>query len=209
MGRRSLAQSIIGAALLALAPSCAPDAPSTDDRAGNPPVTCSCTLGSWRVMGRARHLYIDIDCPDEHAHLSGRVEFTTALNRRDYVPAPGVRPPLARMTRGHRLYPVWRSEDDYGERVEAEFEITLGQARELQRDRVFLDTYSLLGPNSNTGVREAMEDTGLELPRRVLSGGGALGEFPGIDSSLIGEAPPEAWPSLGLPDGPARMGPGG
>ena len=78
--------------------------------------------------------------------------------------------------------------------------VTPRQAWELRRDRVFEERYFLLGPNSSSGLRAALEDAGLRLPARMRASVGALGEFPGPGMSPGREAPVEEWRAYGIED---------
>lgn len=178
-------------------------------RAPGRPIVGEAELRSWVVAARGRHLYLDLVCRPPFRNLSGRIEFTTAALRRDYVPprsarsaGPPLPPRVARMSRGAHLRPPPFSEPR--DRLEYRYRVTLDQARELQRDRLFSAPYELLGPNSNAAMRAVLESAGLRLPRRVLDGAGVLGEFPGIDASVGPEIPPARWAEHGLPGGPAR-----
>jgi len=151
-------------------------------------VECDCELSSWVVTGRARHLYLSIDCPEGFEGLDGVVEFTTEAHRRDYVErwdASGnlLAPRVARMTRGHRLYP-FLGDGDGDERVEGRWRITAAQAGVLQRDWVWGTPYVLVGTNSNTAMVEVLRAAGIEAPASVVDGAGLLGEFPGVGLGL-------------------------
>lgn len=155
-------------------------------------------------MGR-RHLYIDIRCPKPLEHLSGRVEFTEARLRRDYVTPdlPERRNRLARMGRGSILRPPPFITDMRDRPEGAPIRITADQARCLQRDRVWRAQYVLLGPNSNTGLRAAAQECNCPLPAHLTSAvGGFLGEFPGINLTPGPELPVAEWAIFGLPQGP-------
>lgn len=190
----------LGAFTLARLPGCG-RAP-TPAQAGAPAADCACEVRSWVVAGRGRHMFARIDCPTEHDELDTVVEFTTAAMRRDFVAPPDLAtnpPRLARMNRGVRVRPAFAEPDN---RLEATYRVTADQARRLERDRVFDAPYVLVGRNSNSALRSALEDIGLTLPRRVLDGGGLLGEFPGVDLSPGPEIPPRRWAEVGLPRGP-------
>ncbi|MCB9848230.1 MAG: hypothetical protein H6814_07420 [Phycisphaeraceae bacterium] len=151
-----------------------------------PAAVCRCELRSWVVAGRGRHLYLSIEAPAGHDELNQVVEFTTESYRADYAErrdATGalLAPRVARMTPGVRLRPAFGDADD---RLEAEWTITVEQARALERDRVWDTPYVLIGTNSNSAMAAALRDAGLEVPVHVRAGGGALGEFPGIDLAL-------------------------
>ncbi|MEO1130366.1 MAG: hypothetical protein AAFX05_11770 [Planctomycetota bacterium] len=151
--------------------------------------SCALELRSWVVAGRGRHLYLQCECPEPHAHLSGRIEFTRASQRVDAQPTwPQPFDPIARMSPGVWLRPVLGSPRD---RLEAQYRVGPAQAAALQQDRVFSRAYRLLGPNSNSAIREVMEQVGLMLPRRVVSSGSMLGVYPGVHMDP-GEASPPA-----------------
>lgn len=191
----------------------APGSASADDgfaAAAEPPtepVGCSAELRSWVVAFRGRHMYLLIDCPEPLAHLSGRVEYTTAAMRFDYRAGwdSGEMPLVARMNPGRVLQPFPNSPAP-DNRLEASYEITAEQARCLQRDRLYSAPYVLVGSNSSSGLRAAMEACGLDVPERVLAGRGTFGEFPGIDFPAGDEVPAERWAEFGLPDGPTPIG---
>lgn len=198
---------IVRCSLLATAvslASCAeaPPEPQAPPPAEPEPIACDCTLSSWRVAGRGRHLHLDIDCPDEFDHLDGRVEFTSATLRSDFdasLLAPADRPALVRMTPGRTLA-SWT--DDPQPRLEAEYEVDVTVAAWLQRDIAFEADYVLVGTNSNSAMRAVMQRAGLAPPDRVRNGAGILGEFPGIDRNPGGEVDPSTWREIGLPMGP-------
>jgi len=161
------------------------------------PVLCRIEVRSFIVMGRGRHLYLLIDCPEGYDEFDGRVEYTSAAYRSDYS-APTDRSGAARvakMSAGRPLFPIIENAQD---RLEGEFEVTLEQALCLQRDRVFRERYALLGTNSSSGLRRAMEKCDCELPDRVVGGGGMLGDFPGIDKDPGPVIDRELWPSFGI-----------
>lgn len=162
---------------------------------------CVAELRSWVVAGRGRHLYLELRCPPPYEGLSGRVEFTSLSLRPDYVrraDASGS-PRLARMAPGVHLGPPRGLAPAPDNRLVARFWLTPGQAACLQRQRVFSEAYVLLGPNSNSAMRHALESCGCGVPDAVLRGGGVLGEFPGIDTDPGEELPAWRWPLLGLP----------
>lgn len=163
---------------------------------------CEAELRSWIVAGRGRHLYLEIRCPPPHQRWSGRVEFTQVNLRRDYdlKRALAQAPRVGRMSRGMRLASPLGGQP--GDRLEYRYRLTAEQARALQRDRLWMSEYRLLGSNSNRAMRAVLEEAGLRLPSRVLQGGGVLGEFPGIGAALGDEVPPRQWPAFGLPSGP-------
>ncbi|HVZ93124.1 MAG TPA: hypothetical protein VG797_01295 [Phycisphaerales bacterium] len=185
-------------------------------------------LRSWVVAGYARHLYLDLKCPPPYRFLNGRIEFTAANFRHDYEASSPTRraptsperertdpppsptqsqslppslPHVARMTRGSKLRPILVEPND---RLEYRYRLSAEQAAELQRDRLFSAPYELLGPNSNAGLRSAMESVGLRLPQRILDSKGPLGEFPGIDQPVGPEVPPDQWRTYGIPAGPTK-----
>jgi len=161
------------------------------------PIMCRVELRSFIVAGRGRHLYLLIEAPEGYEQFSGRVEYTTATYREDYT-APADRSGAARvakMSRGRPLYPLIANAQD---RLEAEFEVTLEQAICLQQDRVFAARYALLGTNSSSGLRRAMEECDCELPRSVLAGRGTFGEFPGIDLDPGPVLERERWADFGI-----------
>lgn len=169
--------------------------------AGAAPARCACRaeLRSWVVAGRGRHLYLDVKCEPSDPMLERRVEYSTLIHRADYRytrDASG-QPRLGRLRGPGVLRPPSFSgpPDD---RLEAVYELTCDQARALQRDRVFDVPYVLLGSNSNSGLRRAMEEAGLGLPAHVIGGGGLLGEFPGIDMDAGRELPRGEWGRFGL-----------
>ncbi len=165
---------------------------------------CNGQLRSWIVAGRARHLYLELNCPPPHERLSGRVEFTSAALRRDYDAASDRSGParLARMTPGRPLAPPSFSPPPDG-RLEATYRLTPDQAAALQRDRVFDAPYVLLCTNSNAALRRVMESSGLTMPPRVLAGAGVTGEFPGIDCDPGNEVSLEQWTHYGIVSRPA------
>lgn len=163
------------------------------------PILLRAELRSWVVAGRGRRLYLQIEAPAEFPELRPRIEFTSAFLRADYEPAAdqAERPRVGRMTPGRPLGPPpFAPVPD--NRLEATYTLTLAQARALQRDRLFAEPYVLLGANSSSGLRRALEEVGLALPDRVLRGGGFLGEFPGIDIAPGAEIGVEEWPRFGL-----------
>jgi len=190
---RSLA---VLAGFIALLNACerraAPPVPASDN------VLVRAELRSWRVAGRARHLYLQLDGPSPYDDLDGRIEFTSLALRREYLLAHdrSGAPRLGRMTPGEALRPMLGGDPD--DRLEAIYTLSLDQARCITRDRVFSTPYVLLGTNSNTGLRRTMESCGLGLPERVLSSGGVLGEFPGIEYDPGVEVPESDWASFGL-----------
>lgn len=164
---------------------------------------CNAELWSWVVAEPhpGRHLSLLIDCGPAHAEFSGCVEFTSAALRTDYDRSNDHAPRVARMTRHIRLRPLTGSRTDT-ERLEYAYELTLDQARCLQRDRVWSAPYQLIGTNSSSAMRHALEDCGCSLPDHILRGGGFLGTFPGIDLSPGEEVGPADWGEFGLPEGP-------
>lgn len=161
------------------------------------PVLCRVELRSFIVAGRGRHLYLLIDCPEGYDEFDGRVEYSTAAHRTDYT-APTDRSGAARvakMSAGHPLYPIIENADD---RFEAEFEITLEQAICLQQDRVFSARYALLGTNSSSGLRGAVELCDCELPEQIVNAGGMFGDYPGIDHDPGRVIDRELWPAFGI-----------
>ena len=160
-----------------------------DERA----IRCECELSSWIIAGRARHLYLTIDCPEGFDELDGVVEFTDETARDDYVERRDdsgalVAPRVARKPSYWVLRPYV---DDPDERVEASWRITVEQARILQRDRIWETPYVLTGPNSNSAMVAALLEAGLTAPARVLEGGGIFGEFPGIEQAMGASIDPE------------------
>ncbi len=170
------------------------------------PATCTVELRSWIVMGRGRHLFIDIDCPAPFNHLDGRVEYTTATFRQDYDPAldTTAAPRLTRYDRDRRLFPPFAAPDN---RLEAEYSVTTDQAHCLQLDRTFTTPYQLVGSNSNAGLRATLEDCGLQLPESLTTNEAGLpfADFPGINTPAGEQLPPEQWPDAGLPAGPTPI----
>lgn len=188
------------AALLALAccfavASCSRSAPSS----AAAEVKVKAELRSWVVVGRGRHLYLQIEAPPPNTDVSGRVEYTMVTLRSDYDPradASGA-PRLGRYRGpGHLRPPDFAPPPD--NRLEATYILTIDQARCIQRDRIFEEPYILVGPNSNAGLRAAMESCGVPLPDRIKSSGGLLGEFPGIDFKAGDEIPRDQWRRYGL-----------
>jgi len=164
------------------------------------PVKCDVQLRSWVVAGRARHLYLSCDCPEGYEYLEDRIEFTTIALRWDFAESSledGIHR-IARMTRGTHLGPMLGDPND---RLEAEWSLDVDIVECLQRDTVFSSEYRLLGPNSNSGIRGIAERCGLTLPDHVLSTGGMLGEFPGIELEPGAEVPPSAWRAAGINPG--------
>ncbi len=166
-----------------------------DAVAGAGPV-CSCELRSWVVAGRGRHMLLDIECPPPFEHLTGVVEFANTAFREDFewTLDPRGTPRIARMTPGVRVRPIFPGTP---ERVESTFDISVETAACLQRDRVFELAYFLLGPNSNSAIRAACENCGVNIPVHVLLSGGPLGEFPGVELTPGSEIPADQWPSAG------------
>ena len=167
-------------------------------------------LRSWIVAGRGRHLYAQIippeDAPPHVAVLADVVEYWSTAQRLHYRPSgdPEKDGRIAKMPRGLRVRPMLAQPDD---RLEAVYEMTAAQALELQRDRMFESRYSLLGPNSTSGLRAAFRAAGLDLPQHVLDGRGVLGEFPGVDLDAGAMVPVDLWPRFGLSDGPEPFPP--
>ena len=194
-----LAFSLLLFLALGAAPGCAPPASvsQTDPPdAETPAVTCSCELRSWVVAGRGRHLLLDIDCPEPFERLSGVVEFASTDFRKDFdwTLDPLGMPRVARMTPGERIRPAF---GEVGERVEARWDLSPETAACLQRDRVFTFAYFLIGPNSNSAMRATCEECGVTLPDAVLTSGGPLGVFPGVERSPGAEIPRDEWPAIG------------
>ncbi|TVQ33777.1 MAG: hypothetical protein EA376_01395 [Phycisphaeraceae bacterium] len=162
---------------------------------------CACELRSWVVAGRGRHLLLEIDCPAPFDEFTGVIEFGAAMLRSDYQPPrdPQRANRLVMMLPGERVMPVFGTG---AERVEARWQITADQARDIGRDRLFESQYVLLGANSNAAMRAVLEDSGLNLPAHIVGGGGVLGEFPGVNFHPGAEVEPAQWPAFGLPDGP-------
>lgn len=106
------------------------------------------------------------------------------------------RPRVGRM-RGGRIGPpsIAGPPDN---RLETVYELTMDQARCLQRDRVFEAEYVLVGANSNAAMRRVTSECGLILPERVRTGGGLLGEFPGIEFDVGAEIAPDEWAAHGV-----------
>ena len=171
------------------------------------PTTCNAELRSWVVAGWGRHMYLQIDCPCEFDAFDGRVEYTSAAMRADYVPPPdaGRAARVMRMQPGTHLQPMLAPGEEIQARLEAIFTISLDQARCLQRDRMFSSQYALLGTNSSSGLRRAMEDCGCPLPGHVATAGGALGEFPGVNFDPGEEVPGDVWNLHGFPAGPTQI----
>jgi hypothetical protein len=161
-------------------------------------------IRSWIVAGRGRHMYARITAPEGHEELSTIVEYTGAFMREGYVPPrdAALRDRIVMVERGERVYPFLDIPMD--NRLEAVHWVTLDQARELQRDRAFERRYFLLGPNSSSGLRAALESAGIPLPSamRTFGVGGPLGEFPGIGMSPGNELAPDRWRAHGFTRGP-------
>ncbi|MFI4855814.1 MAG: hypothetical protein ACIAQF_12645 [Phycisphaerales bacterium JB065] len=175
----------------------APEAQTAAEEQLPQPVICHAELRSFIVAGKGRHLYLLIDCPEGHDEFDGRVEFTSASMRSDYSPdddRTGT-PRVAKMSAGRPLFPIIENADD---RLEAEFEITLDQAICLQQDRIFSAPYALVGTNSSSGLRRAMEECDCDLPSRILNAGGVFGDFPGIDKDPGRLLDRHLWPAFGL-----------
>ncbi len=172
------------------------------------PIRCSVELRSFVVAGRGRHLFLFIDCPEPHDALDGRIEYTQALHRTDYVPPsdPDRANRIARMSTDGIVRPPFGQIPD--NRLEAVWEVPLETARCLQRDRMFEARYVLIGTNSTSGLRAAMAACDCELPEHIVQGGGWLGTFPGVDQPAGAEIPAEAWPAHGIPTGPRHVGDG-
>lgn len=189
--------TLVSLMLLALVPLASCERAPT--AAPAPIATCHAELRSWIVAGQGRHLYLQIEAPPPHEHLSGRVEFTSAILRRDYAldRDPARMPRVARFRGpGHLGPPPFAPEPDH--RLEATYTISIDQARCLQQDRVFEEAYVLVGANSNAGLRRTMESCGVPLPPGVIRSGGILGAFPGIDVDPGAEVEPARWPSFGI-----------
>lgn len=198
---------LLGAALLGVPLAIALVSWSRSASAETPtPPTCTAELRSWVVAGWGRHMYLQIDCPCEYDHLDGRIEYTSAAMRSDYVPPedPLRAARVTRMQPGFHLQPMLRPGEEVQTRLEAVYTISLEQARCLQRDRMFSAQYALLGTNSSSGLRRAAEDCGCTIPPHVANAGGALGEFPGVNFDPGEEVPAELWTQYGFPAGPAR-----
>ncbi|MCB9842106.1 MAG: hypothetical protein H6812_02490 [Phycisphaeraceae bacterium] len=163
------------------------------------PVMCRGELRSWVVAGRGRHLYLDVECPEPYAYLSGRIEFGGASLREDYR-APEDRAygdRVSRMTRGVRLMPP-AGIGFVDNRLEAVFELTLEQVACLQRDRMWSARYVLVGANSNSAMLATLGDCDCEAPARVIGGAGLFGEFPGVDAELGDEIEAGRWARYGV-----------
>ncbi|MDX2115323.1 MAG: hypothetical protein SFZ24_06840 [Planctomycetota bacterium] len=173
-----------------------------ETRAVRAPVFCRAELRSWVVAGWGRHLFLDIECPPEAGGVRERVEFTTVMLRADYEfwRDASRAPRLGKMKGGEVRPPSFAPPPD--NRLEAVYLLTAEQVQCLRRDRVFRAEYMLFGPNSNGALRRACEQCGVTLPEAVLAGGGALGQFPGIDVDPGLELPEESWASFGM--GPGR-----
>lgn len=178
------------------------------DPAAPAAVMCSVELHSWVVASPhpGRHLYLQIIAPAGYEHLNARVEFTSAAMRWDYDPwsSGGNVPRVAMMSRGARLRPMFGdgSETDV---LEYTYSLTVEQVECLLKDRMWRAPYLLLGTNSTSGMRSALEDCGCTLPARVLAGGGVLGSFPGVDQDP-GELMDGAdWAEFGVPLGPTGV----
>ena len=174
-----------------------------------PAAECDLELRSWVVFGRARHLYALLECPPEHPHAGGPIEFTSELKRTDLRRPLRHKARLARMTPGYRLRPAlsWTRDDFPHDQLEGRYTITAEQAQRLARDGYFPEPYRLLSSNSNAAMRWVMEDIGLTLPEHVLGSGGTLGRYPGVNTA-VGELTP--WPDAGVSEEPPnrRVGAG-
>lgn len=161
-------------------------------------------LRSWVVAGRGRHLYAQITAPPGHEHLDTVVEYTAAIARRGYTP-PSTREDrdrIVKVARGDRVWSFLPIPPDH--RLEGVYWVPLGVAAELQRDRAFASRYFLLGPNSTSGLRAAFDAAGLNLPDHILSAGGPLGEFPGVEFLPGEELLHEHWARHGFTAGPEQ-----
>ena len=189
-------------------PSHSADAPTT------PPdptqTTCTVELRSWVVFAQGRHLYLDCDCPEPFERLSQRIEYTSAALRMDFdrgaasaliAADPAWSPPIARMSRGAHLVPIVAEPDD---RLEQAYMVPASVVLRLQADRLFANTYRLLGPNSNSALRAVLQEAGVPIPPSVLSSGGVLGAFPGIEKDPGPPIPPDRW-SIGALPGPTPV----
>ena len=167
-----------------------------------PEPTCDCELRSWVVLASGRHLYVDIECPEPWDHLSGRVEFTSAMLRRGYDADADTAdlPRLTRMTPGVHLRPPMGVEPR--DELEWEFSIPVSDAWRLQQDIAFDTPYQLIGTNSNSALRHALKSIGVELPPTILAQHTALSRFPGLRLDPGAVLPPEAWSDTGFGDGP-------
>lgn len=161
------------------------------------PVVCRVEVRSFIVAGKGRHLYLLIDCPDGYDEYDGRVEYSTASHRSDYSATTdrSGQPRVAKMSAGKPLFPIIENADD---RFETEFEVTLEQAICLQQDRVFGARYILMGTNSSSGLRRAVELCDCELPSRIVNAGGFFGDYPGIDQDPGRILDRELWPAFGI-----------
>lgn len=161
-------------------------------------------LRSWIVVGRARHLFLDVRPIGDDSAVSRatRIEFTTVMLRNDYrytLDRSGG-PRVGRYVGTAALRPLSFAPAPDG-RLEARYELTAEQRACLERDRVFSEAYVLVGPNSNAAMRRVCEECGLSMPEEVRSGGGVFGEFPGIDSSVGAEVPRAEWSRFGVVPG--------
>ncbi|MBL0928128.1 MAG: hypothetical protein IBJ11_10840 [Phycisphaerales bacterium] len=205
---RSPAVAITAAMVLALAaPGCGRKDEGRAGAAAASPAACgpcTATLASWAVTPFApgRHMFVDLDCPGAAARLNGRVEYTSVALREDYESPDDRRLAgrVGRMTLGRHLRPAFHSGDasTVPVRIEETYTITCDQAEVLRADRVFSARYALLGTNSSSGLRRALEAAGMKIPDRILSAGGALGEFPGIDLDPGPEIPRAQWARYGV-----------
>lgn len=171
-------------------------------------VVCRAELYSWTVSRPhpGRHLYLQIECPAEYEHLNGRVEYTSAMLRRDYRPTtgPDSEPRVIRMTRGAHLVP-YIGDAEATRRLEAFYLITPAQAACLQRDRMYERAYSLLGPNSTSGMLAALRACGCAIPNHIATKGGWINEFPGAEMSPGRELRPDEWAQYGIATGPTPV----
>lgn len=160
--------------------------------------TCRAELRSWVVLGRARHLYLIVECPPSVGPCSERVEFTSVLFRPDYRyrSDESGQPRLGRMIGRPLNPPPFSPPPDH--RLEAVYALRADQAHALLRDRVFATPYSLVGANSNAGLKRVLADAGLDLPRHVLASSGPFGEFPGVEFDAGPDLPPEEFARFGL-----------
>ncbi|MBL8744928.1 MAG: hypothetical protein JNK58_01085 [Phycisphaerae bacterium] len=163
-----------------------------------PAVICRAELRSWVVIGRGRHLYLQVECPPPYESLSGRIEFTSVMIRDDYRYTRDTtgQPRVGRMRGGTIRPPEFAGPPD--NRLEAVYELTLDQVRCLRRDRMFEAVYMLVGPNSNAAMRRVTSECGITLPAAVIGGSGLLGEFPGIDAEVGAEVDFSEWARFGV-----------
>ncbi len=195
---RLFAASVLVLALAAIGMLAAVSSTPPDD----PDPLALVEIRSWVVAGRGRHMYAQITSPPGHEHLSTIVEYTGAFARTGYAP-PSDRARadrIVKVARGDRVHPFLDIPMD--NRLEAVYWLPVETIEELQRDRAFTGRYSLLGPNSSSGLRAAFESSGVPLPASLRASGGVWGEFPGVELAPGEELAPDQWRDHGFSVGP-------